>query len=303
MRIVRRRFITRALRRPLRCLAAALLLVGAGGCASAFNPSFVELFDESGTGQNASVENATGHVPILFVNRLQYSQQLTAWLQELNQERRLGGLETEATDLSFLRPRVRMRVQVTWDNGETAEYEFIDGDGVFEIERREEEDIDADVPPTPVDPNLTENTLTRFVGACDVGRVEVVLDPQVFNPVFVRTLRVEVGDLAQETRVLVATANPQFEPILPDEVDDNLNVTLARNYNFREAPAPAINLTCGSVVGIVIGGTVDVPFTQPEDDPEDPFIAEQASVPGFLETNTTAEARIPGRFEFLVSVR
>jgi hypothetical protein len=114
---------------------------------------------------------------------------------------------------------------------------------------------------------------------------------------------VEVGDLAQQTRTLVSTDNPQFRPILPDEVDENLNVVLARNYGVREAPAPALNITCGSMVGIVLSGTVGTPFTAPEDNPEDDFVAEQSTVPGFVDTDITAEASIPGRFEFLVVVQ
>jgi hypothetical protein len=57
------------------------------------------------------------------------------------------------------------------------------------------------------------------------------------------------------------------------------------------------------MVGIVISGTVSVPFTAPEDEPEDEFIAEQSAVPGFVDTDTPAEASIPGRFEFLVTVQ
>jgi hypothetical protein len=225
------------------------------------------------------------------------------YLGLLNEERRLSGVVDATKPLSSLRPRVRVRVQVSFENGDVVQYEFVEGDGVFEIELRPEEEIDLGIPPTPVDPNLTENTLSRLVAACDVARVELIGNAQVFVPVFVRTIRVEVGDLAQQTRTLVSTDNPQFRPILPDDVDENLNVVLARNYGVREAPAPALNITCGSMVGIVLSGTVGTPFTAPEDNPEDEFIAEQATVPGFVDTDIPAEASIPGRFEFLVTVQ
>ena len=296
-------------RRLLVAAGLALACIASGtscNLTSAFNPEFVELFDAGGTGEYASVQNATGHVPVIFVNNLRYSSQLVSYLGKLQEERRLSGLENAQTPLSSLRPRVRIRIQVIYetdDPNNTVQYEFVEGDGVFEVELREEEDEDLGLPPPPVDPNLTENTLSRLVATCDVARVEILVNPQVFVPVFVRTIRVEVGDLAQQTRTLVATDNPQFRPILPDDVDENLNTVLARNYGVREAPAPAINITCGSMVGIVISGTVSVPFTAPEDEPEDEFIAKQSSVPGFVDTDTPREASIPGRFEFLVTVQ
>ena len=272
---------------------------------SAFNPEFVSLFDAEGTGEFASVQNATGHVPLIFVNKLRYAPQLVSYLAKLQEERRLSGLEDAQIPLSSLRPRVRLRIQVIYadDPDNPVQYEFVEGDGVFEVELREEEDEDLGLPPPPVDPNLTENTLSRLVAACNVAQVEILGNAQVFVPVFVRTIRVEVGDLAQQTRTLVATDNPQFRPILPDDVDENLNTVLARNYGVREAPAPAINITCGSMIGIVLSGTVSVPFTAPEDEPEDEFIAEQSSVPGFVDTDIPREASIPGRFEFLVTVQ
>ncbi len=289
-------------------LIACFILTGAAasaGCnwSSAFNPQFVELFDAGDTGQFTTVQNATGHVPLIFVNRLQYSSQLLEYLGKLNDERRLSGLPDGLTSLANLRPRVRMQVLITFENGNTITHEFVAGDGVFETELRPEEDEDLGIPETPVDPQLTEDTLSRLVASCDVASVEIVGDPQVFVPVTVRTIRVEVGDLSQQTRTLVNTDLPRFWEILQDDVDDNFNITLARNYGVREAPAPALNVTCGSMVGIVLSGAVAAPFTAPEDEPEDEFIAEQASVPGFVDTDINAEASIPGRFEFLVTVQ
>ncbi len=284
-------------------LAAACSVAALGCSTSVFNSEFVEIFDSSGTGALATVENATGHVPVIFVNRLRYSPQLVNYMARLNQERRLSGVGDSLVELSDLSPRCRLRVQVTFENGNVVEYEFVSGDGVFEFEPRDEDEIDLGIAPDPVDPNLTENTLTRTVSSCNVARVDIVGNAQVFMPVFIRTINVEVGDLAQQTRTLVTTDAPQFRAVLADEVDGDLNVTLLRNFGVREAPAPAQNLTCGSMVGIVLSGSVSVPFTPPEDDPQDTFISEQDLVPGFVDTDTRSAATIPGRYEFLVTVR
>lgn len=288
------------------CLAGlALSIVGVGaGCSSAlFSSEFVNIFDADGTGTVGSVNNATGHVPVIFVNRLQYSPALTAFLSTLNEERRLSGVPEGTTDFASVRPRVRLRVRITFENGNVVEHEFIDGDGVFEFEPRDEDADDLGIPIIPADPNLTENTLSRVVGLCNVARVEIIGNVQVFVPVIVRTIQVVVGDFSQQTRTLVTTDNPQFRPILPDEVDENLNVTLLRNFGVREAPAPAESLTCGSMVGIVVSGVLSVPFTIPEDNPEDVFIAERDEVPGFVDTDIPAQVSVPGRYEFLVTVR
>ena len=80
-------------------------------------------------------------------------------------------------------------------------------------------------------------------------------------------------------------------------------MTLLRNFGIREAPPAAENLTCGSMVGIVVSGFLSVTFTAPEDDPEDEFIAERDEVPGFVDTDIPAQVSVPGRYEFLVKVQ
>ena len=55
-------------------------------------------------------------------------------------------------------------VLVTCENGNTSEYEFIDGYGVFGVGLGEEEGVELGIPITPVDPNLTANTLSRLAG-------------------------------------------------------------------------------------------------------------------------------------------
>ena len=94
-----------------------------------------------------------------------------------------------------------------------------------------------------------------------------------------------VNDLVT-TRELVSTLEPQFVTLAPDEVDDNLNPVVVRNFDIRDAPVPATNLLCGSSVGITITGDLRVPFVQDE---------LGNTVPGYLDTNDTAQAALPGR--------
>ena len=288
--------------------AAALPLgIGAGGCgavpASLFNPAFVDILDAEGTGEGGSIDNPSGYVPIVFVNKTRFSPQLINYLEDLNAARRLSGTDPTVTDLRSLRPRLRVRLRVEFEDENFLTFEFVDGDSVVEIDVRDP-DVDTGIPDVPVDPRLTESDLTRLVASCGVSRVEIEGDPQVFVPVLARTIRVEVGEESgEQTRTLVSIAQPGFTEILPDEVDADLNVTLLRNYGIREAPAPAKDLRCGTMVGIAISGTVSIPFTAPEDEPEDEFIQEHSEVPGYVDTDLTAEASIPGRFGFLVTMR
>lgn len=302
----RQRVVWRQTRWLALCLLGVALSFGcdAGTASSIFNPAFVEVVAGTTEEPVATVSNAPGHVPIIFVNKLRFEPQLLSYMEALRAERRLSNLEDPAGSLSDLRPRVRMRISITYENGNTLPFEFVDGDSVVETERRDEED--EEIPGTaeePLDPVLTANDLARLVATCEVARVEVVGDPAVFVPVSVREIQVESGDFGFQTRELLRTNRPQFMPVLPDEVDENLNVTLRRNYSIREAPAPAKDVTCGSMIGITVEGAVGVPFTQPEDEPADDFIAGRSAVPGFVTTDDTAQASMPGRFKFTVEVR
>ena len=297
------------LRGGLLAMTALAMVVAAivlGACTvptTLFNSAFVDILDAEGTGQNATIDNAEGHIPVIFVNKTRFSPQLARYLEDLNAARRLSGADPTQTDLRDLRPRLRVRVRVTFENEAFLTFEFVDGDGIVEIDVRDT-DVDTGAPDLPQDPRLTENDLTRMVAACGVVGVEIEGDPQVFLPVFTRTIRVDVGDESgEQTRILVTTAPPGFMPVLPDEVDAEVNVTLLRNYGVREAPPTAANLRCGTMVGIAISGTVGVPFTAPEDEPEDEFIEEHSEVPGFVDTDAQSQASMPGRFSFLVQRR
>ncbi len=295
--------------------AAMLLGPALAGCelntASLFNPAFVDVV-ASGDGANelATINNAPGHVPVMFVNNTRFSAQLTSYLEALNADRRLSGVDPLSTDLSNLRPRLRVPVRVTYANAEDSvlTFEFIDGDGVVEVDTFSEEDETGEedaglVTEAPTDPRLTERDLTRLVATCDVARVEVLESAQVFVPVFVRTIDIETPEFGGRIRVVEQIDPPQFRPVLVDELNDDFSITLLRNFSFEDGPAPAENLRCGAVVGIVLSGTVAVPFTGPETNASDEFIQNQDEVPGFINTDNAAEASIPGRYRFDTTVR
>lgn len=295
--------------RHLLGLAAATGLafcLSAPGCVSpgaVFNPAFLDVVDGEGTEQLASIENAPGHVPIIFVNNLRYSSQMTSHLTALNVNRRLSGLESGISDVSNLVPRARLRMRVTFENGESLLFELVAGDAVVELEFREDED-QAGGPPQIIDPALSQNPLTRLVASCNVTSVALEGSAQVFVPVFVRTIRINFGEFGGRIRELINIDSPQFRPLLADEVDEDLNVTLQRNYSVREALAPATNTNCGQVIGIVLSGTINIPFTPPEDEPPptDEFILERDQIPGVLDTDVAGQASIPGRVDFNVRI-
>ena len=293
-------------------LAGLAAAMGATGCdlnvASLFNPAFVDVMvgaEDDGGNEPSYVGNATGHVPVIFVNNLRFDSQLTTYMEALQEARRLSGVPEDVTDLRSLRPRVRIPLRVTYANGNFLTFEFIDGDGaveldVFSDDEEDEEDVLEEV---PLDARLTERDLNRLVATCDVARVEIDGNAQVFVPVYVRTIDVEIPEFGGRFRVVEQIDPPQFRPVLADEIDADFNVTLLRNFSIEDGPAPAENLRCGAVMGIVLTGTVGVPFTGPETTASDEFIASQDEVPGFLNTDTAAEASIPGRYQYLVQIR
>ncbi|MCP4249100.1 MAG: hypothetical protein GY778_18815 [bacterium] len=280
-------------------MAAGAVALSCGiPASSVFNPAFVDVLDAEGTGANATVENASGHIPVVFVNRTQFDPNLINYMNDLKAAGRLSGVADPFASLDGLRPRVRVRVRVTFENGNSLPFEFVDGDSLVEIDVRDA-DLEGGGAIDTVDPRLTEDDLARMVATCGVVRVEIEGDPQVFVPVITRRIQVEVGDESgEQTRVLIGTDLPAFRPVLPDEINADRNTTLLRNYGVREAPASVRDLRCGAMVGIVMSGTVQIPFTGPEDEPEDEFVQEHSEVPGFITTDTTREASIPGRYKF-----
>lgn len=273
------------------CLAA-VPLVASTGCSSIFNPSFINLVatpvvDSTGRVPSITLDNAPGHVPVVFINNTRFDQNLLDYFQSI-------GIDTSDDNL---RPRVRVRTDIRYVNGNTITLEFIDGSDIVQNSVQTSEGAQQN-PLVPRD--LVENDLTNIVAICDVSIVqpgggidEAGTSVEVFVPAFLKEVQIVVNDLVT-TRELNETIQPQFVALQQDEVDDNRNIILQRNFDIRDAPVPATNLLCGSVVGFTLSGTLRVPFVQDE---------LGAVVPGYLDTDTAAQASIPGRFEFITNVR
>ncbi len=269
----------RAGRALMLLLPACSTLVGMGGC-DAFNPAFVNLLDPTGSAQFATLDNAPGHVVIAFVNNAVVDERLLTLL--LQTSPRLADSLSEA-EKRALRPRMIVRVRITFRDGTSQLIEFIDGSGYLV-----DDAFDA---LSVTDLNL--NDLNTVVVVCDVARVEVVdpvsvfvpvtwtvfafVDPTGLNPGFFREARQEV---------------PKFVPLRVDDVDDELNTLLRRNIGIRDAPVPIDPVRCGSVVAITLDGVLSVPFFD-----------QGGGRPGFDIRDLETAASIGGRYEFNLVVR
>lgn len=297
-------------RKPVKCsslpgpMMRTLLAIGgaaialSGGCSSLFNQSFINLIaepvpDASGVVPNITIDNAPGHVVVVFINNTRFDQRLINYLSSI-------GVDTSDENL---RPRVRVRTDIRYANGNTATLEFIDGSDIIQASVVTGEGTQTN-PNPPRD--LTENDLTNVVAICDVSIVQPgggidsgETSVEVFVPAFQKVITVTESDVVGGgvtivLRELESTIPPQFVPLQPDDVDANNNVTVSRNLDIRDVPVPATNLLCGTVVGFTLSGTLELPFVQDE---------LGAFVPGYLDTDATAEAAVPGRFDFTTTVR
>ncbi len=113
--------------RAARLLCGSVLLLVAGqaltGC-NAFNPAFLNLVDPTGGGQFQSLDNAGGHVVVQVVNNADVDEELVNYLQSV------GRVLTSAERRS-LRPRIRMRLRITFVDGTFQTIEFITGTANF----------------------------------------------------------------------------------------------------------------------------------------------------------------------------
>lgn len=273
---------------------ASLVAAGVGlglGCSTAgigsfLSPGFVDLVDPDGLTGLATLDNSPGHVAIVLVNNTEVDERLLNYLQSAEG----GGLTLTPHELSQLRARVRMRIDVTFTNGNMNSFEFVSGSANL-VDQRFDTLSEAD---------LVGNDLETIVVLCDVASVE--LRPQtnieVFIPVEIRQFEVQVVDVGAAggtgvvTDPILRQVNPiGFRPLLVDVVDniEDLNVVLFRNIDPREFTRRLDDPQCGSVIKMEVDGVLKVPF-----DIDD--------TPSFDMADVQTEAGIGGRFTFRMNV-
>ncbi|MCH7701158.1 MAG: hypothetical protein IID37_05685 [Planctomycetes bacterium] len=258
------------------------------GC-SALNPAFVDTLafvDQDSIIASSTLENAPGHIPVMLINNTIFSSELLAFLERFQP----GSIPDDAD----LRPRVRFRVTVMFTDGNTTTFEFVDGSQLVQGDPIIG-DPDFDLVDLILPTDLTENALTNAVVLCDVALVTIDGVIEMFVPVNLKEIQVQdAGQGTEPTRQLTTITLPQFVPLLVDEVDDNNTVIVLRNFGTRDIPAPATNLLCGTVVAIVLNGTLTVPFVVDENG---------ETVPGFLDTDAGSQTSIPGRFDLELTLQ
>ncbi|MEK7710917.1 MAG: hypothetical protein AAB341_03385 [Planctomycetota bacterium] len=273
------RKLTTVARRDAVYLGCAVALAAAG--CSAFNPAFLNLIAPGGGDAFITLPNPPGFVVLALVNNAQVDESLVNYL---NQRLNLTGPQ-----LAELRPRVRMRLRITYSDGTFQTVEVIDGSGNF---------VDPNFNAQSL-PDLNQNDLTNVVARCDVA--SIALEPgtniEVFVPVpligfqlvEITTGTVVTSEFRPRTQIL-----PQFRALQIDDVDADGNTVLRRNIDVRDVLSPTTNVVCGSVVAVVVDGVLSVPFLRgvPDND-----------APSFDQDDAATVASIGGRFEFRVSVQ
>lgn len=246
----------------------------------ALNPSFVEVI-----GGQPEGPVSRGHVAVVLANGTTFDPQLLEFMVA-------EGLDPSVLNNPTLRPRIRVRIMISFTNGGSTTVELVEGTPGI---------IQGGFDPSAFT-DVTEGDLNNFVVQCDVSRVDV-LSAEVFVPVEFRSFReddtnlIVVGGVLQNQFVVDQTLQPQFVQLQRDTLDDLGNVLVRRNFDVREAPAPALELLCGTVVGLELRGRLDVPFFT--------GLVEgvQQTVPGVDVQDVAGLASHPGRFEFQTSVR
>lgn len=268
-------------------MAAAVLACGSGlatlplgGCDS-LSPGFVNLLDPTGDLGFSSIDNAPGHIVIAVINNAEYDEQLLNFLGDNIPD----GLTDEQK--RTLRPSFRLRVRVRFDdaNNTTQVIEMGDDFGATDS-------ISGEISlPTP-------SSVSNFVVLCkDVA--EVTLDTasgiEVFIPVTLRSFQfvdlTNIAGGAEQVENVTNTDPPRFRVLQRDVVDENGNVEILRNIGVRADPGSVMNPICGSVIAIVIEGTLSVPFE-----------SSQIFGPTFDQDNPASVGSIGGRYQFRLTV-
>lgn len=263
---------------------AAVCGIGLGllGCGS-LNPAFVSLIDPTGTAGLSTLPNAPGHVVITVVNNAEVDERLLSYLESTEG----GNLQLTEAEKRALRPRLRMRVRVTFTDQTTTDIEFVGGSRNL---------IDQNFSAQAF-PDLNQNDLDNAVVVCDVASValEPGSDIEAFVPVELTGF--DLIETTNQTGTVIGVTfeprerrPPAFLPLDVDDVDADGNVSLQRNIGVRDVPSPVDNPRCGSVIAIVVNGVLSVPFFD-------------GAAPSFDRDDEATEAQIGGRYEFRVSVQ
>lgn len=232
----------------------------------------------------STLDNASGHVVIGFVNNATVDERLLSYLESPEG----GGLELTDTEKQALRPRIRMSARVTFADAGNSSV-------VIEFESGSTKLVDQNFAAQAFS-DLQEGELINGVFLCDVASVEV--DPgsdiEVYMPV--QLTAYEMIEATTAGGVVVGVTYeprerqpPGFLTLQVDDVDENGRVQLMRNIDPRDVPSPVANPLCGSVVVIQVDGVLTVPFF--------------TDVPSYDREDEATEAGIGGRFKFLVSVQ
>ncbi|MFH0981496.1 MAG: hypothetical protein V2A79_08155 [Planctomycetota bacterium] len=274
---------------------ALLIALSTAGC-SALNPSAINVLfpaDVAASIGGATTENAPGHVVIIFINNTHFDGNVLNFLRN-------RGIDVDSDP--NLRPRARFQVQVLFSTNVITTFEFVDGSAVFDgvVTTVDANGVVTTTAATPP-PDLTENTLNNMVVLCNVAAVapaveitETTSSLEMFVPTSLKEITVTATELGLIRRELKSVTPPRFVPLVVDAVDETGAVTEVHNFGTRDVPGFPTNLTCGSVVTFVLNGDLTLPFVVDETN---------ANVPGYLDTDTPAQAAVPGRFELIVSVR
>lgn len=246
------------------------------------NPAFVNVIDSDGT--LTTVDNAPGHIIVAFVNNAEVDERLLAFLESSEG----GSLVLTDAEKRALRPRVRLRVRITFTDGTFQTVEFISGSSTLVDQRFISQ----------ASPDLNQNDLDNVVGLCEVASIQI--EPgssvDVFIPVKLTAFELQTATDANGAPVNTfqarQTIDPQFRVLQVDDLDEDGNVTLRRNIGVRDTPGFVPEPICGSVVAIVMEGVLSVPF-----------LDGVSNEPSFDRDDPNTVASIGGRFEFSVAVQ
>jgi len=247
------------------------------GCTT-LNPAFVDLFDPAGG--SATVANSSGPVAIAFINNAEVDERLLTFLQKDLPDG--GGVQLTPVEKRTLHPRFRFRVRVDFANGNFNIFEFVSGSSKLVDQQFD----------TTLEPDLTANDLTNTVAVCDVSRIQILGPIEVFIPTRVEVFQFQRSTVNNSSQFVTQGFDPaslNFIPLQVDTVDMDGNTVLQQNIGIRDVPVPVDNPRCGSVVAIVISGSLSVPFLFDN--------------PSVLDTDTLSQARIGGRYQIKTLIK